>query len=868
MEDATFELMAGEQKKVKGALALISEPVYNIEDMDPKFCMVSLSYSGCFCIRSEKLIDPARAGVVEIDGKLAPPPVIEPPISMFGQLVGIPVRQMLTEYDRDYQIIYRGAYDTDGQPLADFSFTLHTLPKIPVGGEYPEHDELVLQAARECMVLLKNDGALPLGTGATVNPFGAAAVVFRSGCLGAGKINPRYAIRLKEGIGYTSLKLNEELYDFYTNEKNVLPAAALISNAKSKNGTAVVFVSRTSSEAHEMPQGKGGYLLTDEERELIFAVCRAFEKTVVVLNTAYPIEMGWVKESGANAVLWTGLCGMAGGRALAEILEGSVSPSGKLPNTWAYAYEDYPSANNFLTKEEIVRCYGGMDVAYSQIAYEEGVFVGYRHFVQNNKPSAYLFGHGLSYTSFDFCVERAEKRDGAYIAVRVTNTGRCAGKQTAMLYADYKRADLPRKLVAFAKTRLLQAGESELIELHASESALSYYDERTACFVLEGEISLLLGGTPAEAKEVLCCCFENKIVKRSKRFLPCPIKIEGTDGAATRAFRKAETQTLPAKIPLPESEERCEELQYEGELITYPDVAAGKNSAEQFIAQMSVYELARLIVGGKTGWGVGDKGYAGSLERGGALAKYNLPEYYFSDGNNGVNVTKPNIGFPTSNAMCATWNTRLMQAEGEAIAREARGMGLQCILAPAMNIQRNPLCGRHSEYFSEDPFLAGVMAGHQVKGLEEAGAAASVKHLFANGCELMRNTSNSLMSERTAREIYLRAFEYAFEVHMPRTVMTSYNAVNGIYPADNAALLYGWLREECGFEGFVMTDWNGYGDEGIPAIVKAGVGWVAPGSPDDSLVLPLVQAAEAGEITKALLQRRAVQLIRVILATA
>ena len=223
------------------------------------------------------------------------------------------------------------------------NFTLLTFPRKNVGEEWKNHDAIVLKAARESAVLLKNKNyALPLGKNAVVNPIGAGAVVYRSGCLGAGKINPRYAIRVKEGIEkYSSLILNDELYQFYITEKNEMPSAEIIERARQLNDTAVIFITRTSSEAHDNLPEKGAYYLTDEERTIIRECAKIFAKSIVILNVAYPIEMGWEDEYDVDAVLLTGLPGMAGGAALAEILEGRTNPSGRLPNTWAYDYDDY-----------------------------------------------------------------------------------------------------------------------------------------------------------------------------------------------------------------------------------------------------------------------------------------------------------------------------------------------------------------------------------------------------------------------------------------------------------------------------------------------------------------------------------------------
>lgn len=876
MEDKTFELMANEQKKQQGQITFISAPEYNIDDMDIKFCMVSLNYSGCFCLRSTKIIDKSKPGMVDIDGKPTEAPLIESPNSMFGQIVAIHVRKYLSDYDRAYKIRYYGAFDTDGQPLPEFTFDLKTFPKVNPGEQYPEHDERVLRAAREGMVLLKNEGdTLPLKNGSTVNAFGAGSVVFRSGCLGAGKINPRYSIRLKDGLKYTSLVLNEELYEFYRSESNKLPDEGILKRAKEKSQTAIIFISRCSSEAHEMPLAKGGYYLTDDEKNLIASCKKHFKKCVVILNTAYPIEMGWI--DGVDAIIWTGLCGMAGGRALAEILEGKVNPSGRLPNTWAYDYYDYPSASNFITKEDILKEFGDMSVKYSAVVYEEGVYVGYRYFTSFNKKAAYLFGHGLSYTQFKTKIAKCavDSRYNAQIAVEVSNTGKRSGKHVLAVYAQIKGvSEQPeRQLVAFAKTKELNVGESQTLTLDIPANRFSVYSvERQSRVIESGEVTLYLGGTPADCEQIYSFKTEDTLIKKSKNLFTVPVCFEDMSVSKpfksanlTRAYRSNELSEIPYKVTVGYKKHKEAAKTYTGKTITFDDIVNDNSLLDNFIAQLDDYQLARLCVGGKTGWGVGDKGYAGSIERGGRMEEFKLSEYIFADGNNGLNLNDANIGYPTSNLMCASWNTELMEEEGRTLAKEARDRNLNCILAPAMNIQRNPLCGRHSEYFSEDPLLAGMMSGSQAKGFEEGGLSACVKHFFGNNCELMRSETNSIMSERCARDIYLRAFEYSFETHMPDTVMTSYNAVNGVYCCANEVLLRDYLRDELGFNGFVMTDWNGYGDEGFSACLKAGVNWLAPGSPDDSIVNPVVDAIKNGSLSKSLMQRNAKEIVAVMI---
>ena len=872
--DATYEILAGLQEKSEAELSLIAAPTYNIDDMDPRFCMVNLMFSGMYCLIATKPLDREHGGKLLIDGAEAPDGLVIPELMpMFGQIVAIRARKYLQGYDRDYKIRIEDLQDFEGKPLEPFEFTIHTLPKHEPGEAFPEHDEIVLQAARESAVLLKNErAALPLGKGAVLNAFGAGAVVYRSGCLGAGKINPRYSIRVREGADkYSSLKLNEELYGFYTAEENVLPPADMLHRALEKSGTAVVFISRTSSEAQDNRPEKGHYYLTDEERRLIEGVSDCFDKTVVVLNTAYPIETSWMPL--VDAVLYVGLPGMTGGRALAEILEGTVNPSGKLACTWAADYYDYPSSGNFLTRADVTK--SCPDAKFVTTVYEEGIYVGYRYFdtfregyFNDPKCPAFRFGHGLSYTDFEanavpgevFISGQAADADGssaaAQFSVSVKNTGSYSGKEVVMLFAKLPQGHLEqpeRRLVSFAKTGILKPGETETVNLTVSLSALRSFDEKGGVWLIEnGTIEFFLGSEKAGQLTVP----ETIILQKAGGRIPAPIVVRELSRYNPEGSAQTGTMTKAWNT---------DKLPYERKRPNQKVHKKGQCKYTGFLNQMSDEELIRLLVGGRTGWGLEDNGFAGMLATDAeCLKKYHLPAYYFSDGNNGLNLFEPNIGFPTSGTMAASWNEELLYNEGKAIAEEAVPRGMNCILAPALNLQRNILCGRHTEYFSEDPYLAGRLAGQENRGFEENGVSGCMKHFFANNQELMRNLNHSLMTERTARELYLAAFGFAFEVKEPDTVMTGYNAANGCYCSNDPALLQGILRDEMGFTGLVMTDWNGYGDQGPEGLLTAGIGFIAPGSPDDSITKPLTDAVRDGRITRETLLSRAAELLEVV----
>lgn len=606
-------------------------------------------------IASDKLIDPAHAGNVALDGQLTEPPfLLHDP--MFGQLVGIHIRKYVTDYDRIVRVRYDGALDTKGNELGAFEFDLRIQKRKQPGEVWPEHDMIVLQAARESAVLLKNENhALPLGSGQVVNAFGAGAVVYRGGCLGAGKINPRYAIRIKEGIiQYSSLRLNDELYDFYRDEKNILPTKEVLTRAKKLSDTAVLFISRTSSEAHDNRPLPGEYYLAEEEKLLLSGVRKFFGKLVVVLNEAYLISMKWTEDIQPDALLYVGLPGMAGGRALAEILEGKVCPSGKLPCTWAYDYYDHPSAKNFITDER--KAQFGNRGTYATVAYEEGMYVGYRYFDSFDVPVAYPFGFGQSYTNFaSTCISCVIEQDVLHCQVTVKNTGNYAGKEVVQLYAKYKGGTLEqpkRRLVAFGKTKQLEPGEEEQLDLNVDEQRLRSFSEDLGSFVLEkGEIAYYLG----EENIFIQTVPETKILKKAGARLPTPITLtvlSAKDPKGTYPTGKYTGVVSSESFPFPtQSHEEFPEEEVHREeksFITFPQLRHHPELVTNFVAQFTDAELARISVGRKTGWGYGESGYAGMLYQCGILQKYELPEYYFADGNNGINITETNIGFPVS----------------------------------------------------------------------------------------------------------------------------------------------------------------------------------------------------------------------------
>ena len=541
----------------------------------------------------------------------------------------------------------------------------------------------------------------------------------------------------------------------------------------------------------------------------------------------------------------------AGGKALVEILDGRVTPSGKLPDTWSRDYWDIPAAANFYQPDSPAQALGADVSVFVDTCYQEDIYVGYRYFETFDVPVAYPFGYGLSYTSFDIKGEL----QGQNVRVQIKNTGDAAGKEVVQVYAeipDGKLEQPAKRLVAFGKTRLLQPGEDEELDFSVTDKELESFDCNTADWVMEAGRYKIFVGNSVKALNV-CGEFavdERRILRHSEHLMKTPVEmplLTKKDGELPKGIRTGVKEGVRCLEPGGERRHYSEEQ---------PEVVE-----QDFVDTLSLWELARLSVCASHGWGMHEKGEAGRIF---ALQEKNIPSFRVADGNSGVNVRNPNIGMPSSNLMCATWNSRLMYDVAGVLAEEAKENDIQMILAPAMNIHRNPLCGRHPEYFSEDPYLAGIMAGNLSKGLEDRGVSSSVKHVIANNSEATRKRNHSLIPERALREIYLKAFEVALGVHQPDSIMTAYNACNGCFTAEDEELIQGVFRREFGFQGFVMTDWNSYDTADVAGCVQAGNCWLTPGTVDDTFVTLIVEGVKEGRIDEKRLRANVRYLLRVV----
>ncbi len=661
----------------------------------------------------------------------------------------------------------------------------------------PGIGELIRQAGAEGCVLLKNDGALPLNKEKEVAVFGRCQLDwFYVGYGSGGDVNAPYHVDLVDGLRNAGLALNAEVlnaYETWTRQEDNMAdhgwwghwpmnypemplEAALVQKAAQTAETALVVIGRAAGEDRENTLTKGSFYLTDEERAMLDTVTAAFSRVAVLLNIGNIMDMAWTEAYGdklsALMIVWQS--GMESGNAVADVLTGAVTPCGKLSDTIARRYEDYPSSANF----------GGKDFN----DYAEGIYVGYRYFDRHPDKALYPFGFGLSYTSFALKAESLRRVGNETEAVvTVTNTGTLPGKEVVQLWcqAPTGRLNKPlRVLAAFGKTKTLAPGESETLTLRCDDKCLASYDEDSSRFVLESGEYRFTANDAAAGRLTLD---EEVTVEQCEKL--CKTSAE---------LRARILGRLPKAIPVTGIRR-----------YSLDDVKSGKITLDNFIARLSDEELEALSRGhGMMGSSLGVAGNAGAF--GGvieSLRQKGVRPIITSDGPAGLRLKKYCALQPCGTALACTWNTELIEALSAKVGEEMIHYGVDVQLAPGMNIQRNPLCGRNFEYFSEDPLLSGKMAAATVRGVQSKGKAACPKHFACNNQETNRNRNDSRVSERALREIYLRNFEIVVKEAKPLTIMTSYNKVNGVWSHYNYDLVTTVLRGEWGFTGCVVTDW-------------------------------------------------------------
>ncbi len=728
-----------------------------------------------------------------------------------------------------------------------------------------EHIDLSCKAATEGMVLLKNDGTLPLAKGTPVALLGKGTCDYVRGGGGSGEVHTSYIRNIAEGIellapGSTYAPLNDYYRDYVQSQRDKgvefgmlaepeLPDA-LLEGARQHADVAIVSISRFSGEGWDRPCGfpcgaddpwdqqtvdqradkgvfmKGDFSLTDAERATVDKAFAAFGTVIVLLNVGGVVDTAWLSDPHVSAALLTWQAGMEGGLAAAKLLFGDANPSGKLADTFPMHISDFPSTADFHQSRYYVN-------------YTEDVYVGYRYFetIPGMKERVcYPFGFGLSYTTFNVkCTGVSQREHDLTFRVQVTNTGSRAGREVVQLYVSAPQGKLgkpARHLLAFRKTAMLSPGEQAEFDLAADlRDAASYDDTGAVCrsaWVLEmGEYGFHLGTDVRSAPIVHTLVLaqdetvQQLISHLAPTSLPRRLKADGSyETLPCREPRSLDADNLPNKdsnAPRPEPDPNAPPFQEEPVYgrILLRDVAEGRADMEAFLAQLTDDELIHLC-GGQPNMGVADTCGMGNLPA------YGVPNIMTADGPAGVRINPPapvrTTCFPCGTLLACTWDPAIVEAVGAAGGEELRENDEVMWLTPAVNIHRNPLCGRNFEYYSEDPFIAGVMGAAMVRGIQSAGVSACVKHFCCNDKEHFRNESDSRLSERALREIYLRAFQRIVRDSAPMSIMTSYNAVNGWRTAESRELLTDILRGEWGYEGLVITDWWGHSEHHLEVL--------------------------------------------------
>lgn len=779
-----------------------------------------------------------------------------------------------------------------------------------------EHITLSKDAAKEGMVLLKNEQhVLPLQTGAKVALFGKATFDYVKGGGGSGDVTVAYTRNLYEGIKALKGKISvyEELADFYReNVKEQYKAGRvpgmtiepqvpqeLLQKAKAYTDTAVISICRFSGEGwdrksivetenkniwaseEEMARRSaeifedGDFYLTHAEQEMVNTVKQNFARVIVVMNVGGMVDTSWFHDDAQiQSVLMAWQGGMEGGLATAELLAGEGNPSGKLSDTFARELNDYPSTYNFHESEKYVE-------------YTDDIYVGYRYFetIPGAKEKVnYPFGFGLSYTQFVLGESQISiEEDQIRCMVSVTNTGDMAGKEVVQAYYGAPQGKLgkaARVLCAFAKTRLLQPGETQLMTLCWKIADMASYDDcgkvcKSAYVLEQGEYKFYIGTSVRDAVEnatVYTAAKDIVTQQLTSRLAPTSLtkrmladgtyeELETTEPVDTDAneLEKMTTEEMEAFAPKTEGRARWRlwgDKTPDKQHHFLIEAAEGKITLEEFMAQLSDEQLAELL-GGQPNTGVANTFGFGNLP------DYGVPNIMTADGPAGLRIS-PECGvcttaWPCSTLIACTWNPEVAQKVGATGGAEVKENNIAVWLTPAVNIHRSPLCGRNFEYYSEDPYLTGKMASAMVKGIQSNHVGATVKHFALNNKETNRKNSDSRASERAIREIYLKAFEIIVKEANPWAIMSSYNIVNGRRTSENHELLTDVLRGEWGFEGAVTTDWWTNGEH-YKEVAAGNDIKMATGFPER-----LMEALHKGIITRAELETCAKRVLNLIL---
>ena len=816
---------------------------------------------------------------------------------------------------------------------------------------------LARRIASEAMVLLKNeDNALPLAPGTTAAIVGQTQMTAIIGGGGSGASDASHALVIRDELNAAGIAAEPAMDAFYVEserqrresappeaamdfpglvasgliyelfgkysapQEEPLPDETIFAASAAQTDTAIFILGRASGGEECDRRVEDDYYLTPSEKALLEKTCACFKKVIAVLNVNGLVDMAWAEQyPQVKALLLMGTTGEQAAGALADLLTGKATPSGKLAQTVARRYEDWPTARHITYNKDDPRgplCYkdyglsaeenGSKGFKYSPVTvYAEDVYVGYRYFDSFEKPVQYPFGFGLSYAEFTWKVTGASFAAGRFAAsVEVRNTSDAfSGQEVVQLYthAPFGKLEKPyQELRAVAKTKVLAPGEAETLELAFDAKDLAAFDEETGSYILEaGAHAVLIGNSsrdtaPAAALQVAETITVRRVTadigmkpeNRGKIELLRPERerpVVLADGLPVYPVSAGDVCSAPVPYP-------AHDFSVPAVKSTLADVQRGDVSVEAFVKQFSVPELAVLATGYGTGlpfMGFGKQapmtiqyedgsdiasnthpkampGYCNP-----ALPKYGIYSTWYKDGPASVG----RVAWPTGMMLACTFSPALAREFGAACGCEAELEQVGSWLAPGLNLIRNPIEGRAFEYFSEDPFLCGALGTAIAQGaMEHNRVTVCPKHYALNEQETYRRGSerknidavDTVVSARAARELYLKPFEMVLTGAAPTMLMSSFNKVNGTFAAGNRVLCTDILRGEWGFDGVVVTDWGDldYVVDGADA-VEAGNDVVMPGGPP--VIQQILKGYEEGRVSLDKLREAAAHLVNYLL---
>lgn len=796
------------------------------------------------------------------------------------------------------------------------------------------HNTFLRENGAGCALFLKRDETFPLAEPGPVALYGSGARRTIKGGTGSGEVNSRFSVSVEEGLinaGFTITTtkwldeydaVRERAYEEFVKKVRkdarkhhvlaivegmgrVMPEPAYALPISGVGETAIYVLSRISGEGSDRAPVDGDIKLTPTEIRDILIANLKYQNFMLVLNTGGPVDLTPVINDVENILVLSQL-GVETGDILADIVLGKSDPSGKLTTTWT-KWEDYPKIGGFGDKNDT--------------KYEEGIYVGYRYFDSLFVTPLFPFGFGLSYTDFVLS-EPSASVDGSKVTVKVnvSNTGRFPGREVVQVYLSAPRGRLDKPyqdLCAFVKTPPLSAGAMRAVSLSFNLSDMASYDTENSRWILEaGDYIVRVGDSSANTLPAAVLHLEEDVITLVTR--ACFGESGFTDYESLRIDREEDLGETE-RIEIDPKAFTTQEVAYDAE----PEIA--EEIAKLTDEQLAAFGIGEYGKGGLIGSVIGEAsvhvaGAAGETTN--ILEKRGYPVLVMSDGPAGLRLSREyyidaegkrhSLGetfpatmmdfmpkalllitdrmakkqqeqivgpiheqyataIPIGTAIAQSFDLDFAEKCGDIVGSEMELFGVDLWLAPALNIHRSILCGRNFEYYSEDPIVSGLFAAAVTKGVQShPGRGVTIKHYAANNQETNRYNSNSRVSERAMREIYLKGFGICVRESQPKTVMTSYNLLNGTHTAERRDLIEDVLRAEFGFKGVVMTDWvvnGGTMDKSSKylaptpyKVAAAGNDLYMPGSKKD--YENLLKALQNGKISRRTLEINASRIYR------